>query len=344
MSLWELIRNLPLEVDGYSLEGLSHEISSALTRQTTVVRLHGAGVSGVGEDVTYAEAEQEEFQRAGAVLDLAGQHTLESLSPRFEALPDYRRWAFESAALDLALGQEGRALHEVVGREPSPVRFVVSTSLPDGHARRLRTLLELHSDLRFKVDAEARWGEDIVAELVELDAVDIVDFKEAYVWRDAGRTPPPSLYRLLVEALPEAWLEDPSLEDPEKVSILEPHRNRVTWDAVIHSVADVDALRWAPRTLNVKPSRFGSLRRLLDFYDTCEERGIALYGGGQFELGPGRGQIQYLASLFHPDSPNDVAPGRYNETEPVPTLPGSPLAPAPEAKGFRWAEIASLQA
>ena len=33
-----------------------------------------------------------------------------------------------------------------------------------------------------------------------------------------------------------------------------------------------------------------------------------MYGGGQFELGPGRGQIQYLASVFHPDGPNDVAP------------------------------------
>ena len=27
-----------------------------------------------------------------------------------------------------------------------------------------------------------------------------------------------------------------------------------------------------------------------------------------FELGPGRGQLQYLASLFHPDGPNDLAP------------------------------------
>ena len=37
-----------------------------------------------------------------------------------------------------------------------------------------------------------------------------------------------------------------------------------------------------------------------------------MYGGGQFELGPGRGQIQLLASIFHPDTPNDVAPGGYN--------------------------------
>ena len=87
--------------------------------------------------------------------------------------------------------------------------------------------------------------------------------------------------------------------------------------------------------LNSKPSRFGSCRRLFDFYDACAERGIRLYGGGQFELGAGRGQIQVLASLFHADSPNDVAPGGYNEREPRPGLETSPLDPSLEQLGFR---------
>ena len=52
-----------------------------------------------------------------------------------------------------------------------------------------------------------------------------------------------------------------------------------------------------------------------------------MYGGGQFELGPGRGQIQYLASLFHPDGPNDVAPKGYNAPEPASGLETSPLPP-----------------
>ena len=54
------------------------------------------------------------------------------------------------------------------------------------------------------------------------------------------------------------------------------------------------------------------------------------------ELGPGRGQAQYLASLFHPDTPNDLAPVGYNESEPQPGLPSSPLAPSPAKTGFRW--------
>ncbi|MBA2569150.1 MAG: hypothetical protein H0V11_07360, partial [Actinobacteria bacterium] len=102
------------------------------------------------------------------------------------------------------------------------------------------------------------------------------------------------------------------------------------------SVEDIEALPWEPRSINIKPSRFGSLRRLCDTYDYCEEKGIEPYGGGQFELGPGRGQIQYLASLFHPHAPNDVAPGDYNLYEPRAGLPRSPLEPQPEPTGFRW--------
>ena len=49
------------------------------------------------------------------------------------------------------------------------------------------------------------------------------------------------------------------------------------------------------------------------------------------------GQIQYLASLFHPDTPNDVAPSAYNLEPLPPELPGSPLEPALTATGFRWA-------
>jgi len=118
--------------------------------------------------------------------------------------------------------------------------------------------------------------------------------------------------------------------------MLAAHRDRITWDAPIHTVADVRGLAFAPRMLNVKPSRLGDLRELFAFYDYCEEHQIGLYGGGQSELGVGRGQIQYLASLFHADAPNDVAPSAYNLSPLPPGLPGSPLAPQPAATGFRW--------
>jgi hypothetical protein len=135
-----------------------------------------------------------------------------------------------------------------------------------------------------------------------------------------------------VEGLPDAWLEDPGLTE-ETIPVLEPHRDRITWDAIIHSVEDIESLPWPPRTVNVKPSRFGSVARLFAAYDHCEARGIGAYGGGQWELGPGRRQIQLLAALFHPDTPNDVAPREYN-LGPVPGLPASPLEVRPRETGF----------
>jgi hypothetical protein len=58
-----------------------------------------------------------------------------------------------------------------------------------------------------------------------------------------------------------------------------------------------------------------------------------MYGGGQFELGAGRRQIQKLASIFYADGPNDVAPSEYNEGGARPGLPQSPLR-VPEGPGF----------
>ena len=107
----------------------------------------------------------------------------------------------------------------------------------------------------------------------------------------------------------------------------------MSFDAPIHSVADVRALPVEPGWMNIKPSRFGTIARLLECIEHCAAEGIQMYGGGQFELGVGRRHIQVLASLFYPDGPNDVAPREYNAGDPRPGLPQSPLD-APEAVGF----------
>jgi hypothetical protein len=168
--------------------------------------------------------------------------------------------------------------------------------------------------------------------------VDSVDLKGLYKGTVVDQETDPDLYRRVAEAFPNAWIEDPDLSNAEADAVLEPHRDRITWDANIHSVADIESLPFPPRMVNIKPSRLGGLRELCAAYDYCEEHGIGAYGGGQFELGPGRGHIQYLASLFHPDTPNDVAPGGYNMPEPPPGLPTSPIEPQPSSIGFRWGD------
>lgn len=323
--LYDAVENLSLTVERVELEPHALPLKH-LTRRTTVVHLHGAGHEGVGEDVSYDGDLQLAFT-GDALPDLTGEHTLESFSALVAGQPGYRPWGLESAALDLALRQAGLSLAKVVRREPQPVRFVVSQST-------VRELLGLYPALRFKLDASDSWTDDVVAELAATGAVDVVDLKGLYEgdWVDA--TPSAELYGRIAEAFPDAWLEDPRLND-ETGPVLEPHRRRITWDFPVHSVDDVEALPFPPECLNSKPSRFGSVRRLFDFYDYCAEHGIAVYGGGQFELGPGRGQIQHLASLFHPEAPNDVAPKEYNAGGPRPGLPHSPLPPASREPGFR---------
>jgi L-alanine-DL-glutamate epimerase-like enolase superfamily enzyme len=350
VSTYELLADLPLEIDSYGLEGLEREVSSDFTRLSTVVRLRGGGHEGVGEDVTYEALDHVAFQDAGPTLPLAGSHTVESFSRLIEELDpwpsppvrapsyDYRRWAFESAALDLALEQAGCSLAGVLGREPRPVTFVVSLRLGDPPTiDPLRCRLDRYPRLRFKLDPTSDWDDELIAAVAATGAVDSVDFKGAYEGTIVDQPADPRLYRAVVEAFPDAWIEDPKL-GPETDNLLRDHRDRITWDAIVHSVEDIDGLPFPPRMVNLKPSRFGSLRALCAAYDLCAERGIGAYGGGQFELGPGRGQIQYLAALFHPDTPNDVAPGGYNDPEPPPGLPDSPLAPEPSPAGFRWGD------
>jgi hypothetical protein len=91
-----------------------------------------------------------------------------------------------------------------------------------------------------------------------------------------------------------------------------------------------------PRFLNIKPSRFGSLRALFDCVARAQAAGITLYGGGQFELGDGRDQIQALASLLYAGGPNDVAPRDFHG-DPRPGVPRSPLVPLEQRSGFGFA-------
>ena len=346
MSTFALVSDLPLVVESYELERLEQPISSDFTRVTTQVRLRGGGEEGIGEDVTYS-GEDHDRMHAADRHPLEGEWTIASFSghlegrelfpepPGMAAFLDYRRWAFESAALDLALRQAGRSLADVVGRTPRPVRFVVSLRLGEPSSPQpVRELLDEYPGTRFKLDPLPDWTNELVSELAAVDAVDVVDLKGQYEGTVVDNPPNAELYGLVAEGFPGAWIEDPALTD-ETDDVLAPHRARITWDAPIHSVADIEALPFPPRTVNIKPSRFGSVERLFAAYDYCADRGIGMYGGGQFELGVGRGQVQYLASLFHPDSSNDVAPGGYNLTPVAPGLPTSPLEPSIEPVGFR---------
>jgi L-alanine-DL-glutamate epimerase-like enolase superfamily enzyme len=350
---FDRLAQLPIQVESYDLEDNDREFSPEFTRGSTIIHLRGGGEEGLGEDVIYEVLDHIAMRDAGPVLDLTGPSTLGELCgllgeldlfgdapPVRDTSRLYRRWAFESAALDLALRQNELSLHEAVGREPRPVHFVCSTRLSSfeegsrSTTEPVRKRLAKYPTLRFKLDPENDWDAELIAELVELAGIDVLDLKGLYRGTPVDVETDPELYAAVAEAFPEAYLEDPDLND-ETRPVLEPHADRITWDAPLHSLADITALERKPTAINSKPSRFGSLSELMAIYLHCEREGIAIYGGGQGELGVGRGQIQYLASVFHPDTPNDVAPSGYNDLSVPDGLPSSPLEPR-SPTGFRW--------
>jgi hypothetical protein len=357
MASYDAIRDLPLEVEECSFEGLEFALGE-FERLTTVVKLRGGGEEGIGEDVVYDAVDHVGQQSHGPPDGLAHSGSFDEFSQKLDGIDlfpagaperaevsrDYRRWAFESAALDLALRQAGTNLAAALGREPRPLNFVSSMRLAGfdpaerSSIEPLRERLAVYPTLRFKLDPFNDWDDELIDALVATGAVDSLDLKGFYKGTPVDVVTDPELYSKLIEKFPDAWLEDPDVTD-ETRPLLDPVHERVTWDAPIHSIADIEAMPWSPpKTVNVKPSRFGPISRLFAAYDYCEERGIGAYGGGQTELGPGRGQIQYLASIFHPETPNDVAPSGYNDPAQAtkPGLPSSPLEPSLEPLGFRW--------
>jgi L-alanine-DL-glutamate epimerase-like enolase superfamily enzyme len=349
MSLYDLVAPLRLRIEGYALEGLAKTVSSGFERKSTIIALQGGGEEGRGEDVTYEPEAHDAQQQAGPILDLAGEFTFGSFSehlatldlfpgfePAFEVYRNYRRWGFESAALDLALRQAGTALHELLGRTPEPVTFVVSSRMGEPPTiEPVTRRLAVYPTLRFKLDATPDWPEQLIVALQETGAVDSIDFKGAYRGTVVDTPTDPAFYKHIAESFPDAWLEDPDLETDAARHALAPYQDRITWDAPIHSVRDILDAPVMPRTVNLKPSRFGSVKALFEGYEFCEQRGMGAYGGGQYELGVGRGHVQLLAALFHPHAPNDIAPGGYDALDPEPGLPESPLDVDPAPLGFR---------
>ena len=332
--LWDRLGSLELDIESVETERASVSVSSNFERVTTTVVLRGGGAEGRGEDVTYTAEDHDWFPQ----LEPPGASTLADVShqfdglqlfegePKMEASRDYRRWAFESAALDLALRQRGESLGGVLGRGYEPVRFVVSTR-DDAFA-----WLGHEPELELKLDPEPDWERAFMERLAATDRVRVLDFKAYYRGTPVDVAPDPKLYRTAVELFPDAVLEDASLEG-ECGEALAGEEGRLSFDAPIHSVADVRALPVRPGWMNIKPSRFGTIARLLECIEHCDAEGIRMYGGGQFELGVGRRHIQVLASLFYAGGPNDVAPSEYNSGGPRAGLPSSPLAAA-EAVGF----------
>ena len=261
---------------------------------------------------------------------LAGTWSLEDFSHRLDEFDElaegFRRWAFESAVLDLALRQNELGLGQALGRPELPVRFVVSTRAD------ARELARVRAGLEFKLDAEKDWDRRLLRRLRELDRVRVVDLKAYYRGTGVDLAPSPG-------AVPRDRRGAARGRDRGRLAGGRPASRRSPAPRIA-SASTRPFTRWpistACRSSRVAQHQAVALRhgaRSARDDRGREEREIKMYGGGQYELGPGRLQIQRLASVFYPEGPNDVAPSAYNEGEPREGLPQSPLPPK-AAPGF----------
>jgi hypothetical protein len=351
MSYYAAFADLPLKIESSELVRHELDVSSGFVRVTTEIVVNGLGETGRGEDVTYDTLDHDVLQN-DAKIDLTFEGTFDEFSQHLKTLPlwaappinpaspNYRIWGFESAALDLALRQNGLDFAQALGREWLPVRFILSLRLGDPpEISRVENWLKVAPWLEFKLDAENSWSRELFEQLGATGLVRQVDLKGFYTDSPVDNPPTEQMYRDSVECFPDAWIEDAAFTDETRPILEVPGVvERLTWDAPIHSVEDIKSLEFTPHGMNIKPSRFGPLSELLAVIAYCEEHDIEMYSGGQFELSVGRGHLHAIASVFYPDTPNDASPIAYHGNDPIEGAPASPLpVPAPEdRRGFSW--------
>src|SRR5437660_8535682 len=190
--LWTAVRDLPIAIKSTSFEALLPSGPTALEDySTTQLRLQGRGEEGVGEQVGMPAAQESlrasDFPLTGEWATLADflAHVdaieMWPEPPEYELQRNWRRWTFESAAVDLALRQSSTSLPEVLARTPQPVRFVNSFGLGDPpDADKVATRRAMHPTVGFKLDVMPSWTQGIMDRIAAVEGVTTIDFKGQY--------------------------------------------------------------------------------------------------------------------------------------------------------------------
>ena len=76
MSTYERVAELPVEIESWSMEGLAIRPSPEFERLTTVIRIEGGGMTGLGEDITYEALDQIALAGRRPLHDFTGAKTV----------------------------------------------------------------------------------------------------------------------------------------------------------------------------------------------------------------------------------------------------------------------------
>ena len=289
--LWTAVKDLPIAIDSASFEALLPSGPTELEDfSTTHLRLRGRGEEGIGEQVGMSDAQASlrasDFPLTGEWPTLADflAH-LDAIEmwpepPEYELQRNWRRWTFESAALDLALRQSATSLPEVLGRTPGPVTFVNSFGLGDPpEIDKVARRRAMHPTVGFKLDVAPSWTQAIMDRIAAVEGVATIDFKGQYGLEVEDEAALLAMYERTLATFTEVIFEDPH-DLPAVLELLTPLSDRVSYDAPITSVESIGATPVPVRIVNVKPCRVGRLEELSRLYAHCESTGIRMYNGG----------------------------------------------------------------
>ena len=104
--------------------------------------------------------------------------------------------------------------HAALGASARPVHLRrLDAARRARHDRAAARRLDALPGAALQARPDQRVADELIDELVATGAVDSVDFKGLYTGTVVDQPPDPDLYRRVVEAFPEAWIEDPALTD-----------------------------------------------------------------------------------------------------------------------------------
>lgn len=321
----EEIESLKLKITACDHTANYQKIIDGSVHRTSTINIYGDGKTGYGEDVTFLPQYHDDLEGVcrrvvandhltlGEFVKSIRELEIFGVKPNDHESVCCRRWAFESAALNLALKQNSKSIGDFTNIQWVNPSYVVSLRVQSPkEIDRIKSILDILPSQKFKVDATSSWSDQMVYELASLNCISIVDLKGHYLNTPLEQSADMNLYHQVFEGLSDSYVEDP-LICSETESLINFHRNRVTWDAPIFSSFDLDRMPVPGVGVNIKPSRCGGLRELIDLYDYCRKSARFTYFGGQYEVSIGREQNQYLAGLLCPNNFNDIAPTYFND-------------------------------
>jgi O-succinylbenzoate synthase len=319
-------------------------------RDTIIVSVHSAGLTGWGEAATSTGPwyEYETVQTCWHVLNdflgpcLVGQDISDASSAVRLMAPvrghNIAKMGLEAAVWDLLGQARGVPVAELLGGTRDRVAVGVSIGVQES-VPELIDRIEAFAELgysRVKIKIRPGWDVDVVRQVRERFPLLplMVDANSAYTLADADRLGSLDGYGLLMIEQPLAY--DDLVEHAELQRRL---RTPICLDESVPSPAAARAALalGSGRIINIKPGRVGGLVAAREIHDMCVGQGIPVWCGGMLETGIGRAHNVALASLPGFTLPGDIsASARYFDediveppfdinpdgTMSVPTAPG----------------------